>query len=120
MTGCKIDYPKTPKFIFTSGAQDQDEIFKLYAANKVDAGVSIIIPTSGLLTFNFFAIFSTIKFDSVKSSMVDIIGNIIFILSRSSEVKIDSIWLSNNSFFSSESLMPLTPRKGFSSSGRSK
>ena len=41
------DYPKTPKFIFTSGAQDQDEIFKLYAANKVDAGVPFYIGQHG-------------------------------------------------------------------------
>jgi putative transferase (TIGR04331 family) len=41
------DYPKTPKFIFTSGAYAYDEVFKFFVARKVDEGVPYYVGQHG-------------------------------------------------------------------------
>ena len=57
----------------------------------VEEGVSIIIPTSGIFLFKFLAISSIIFLLLTKSSMVEIIGNIILTRFASLDVRIDSI-----------------------------
>ena len=40
-------WPKSPKFIFTSNNYDMDEIFKIWAANKIKIGAKLIIGQHG-------------------------------------------------------------------------
>ena len=88
------------------------------SAINADAGVSTIIPIGGGSTFNSLAFFVTNALASTKSSTVDIIGNMTFILSNDSEVNIDFICESNKSKLANDNLIPLTPKNGFSSTGR--
>jgi len=43
----KQPWPATPKFIFTSNNFDSDEVFKVWAANKVKSGVRYIVGQHG-------------------------------------------------------------------------
>ena len=88
------------------------------SAIKADEGVSTIIPSGGTSTFKLFAILATNSFAFIKSSIVEIIGNMIFTLPNDLEFKIDFICVSNSSISSNNNLIPLTPRKGFSSEGK--
>ena len=43
----KSGYPKTPKFIFTSAAFNDDEVFKFFVAKKVEDGVPYYVGQHG-------------------------------------------------------------------------
>ncbi len=43
----KLSWPKNPKFIFTSNSFDNDEVFKIWTANKVEKGVRYVTGQHG-------------------------------------------------------------------------
>jgi putative transferase (TIGR04331 family) len=43
----KLLWPNNPKFIFTSNSYDMDEIFKFWAAKKIDEGATLILGQHG-------------------------------------------------------------------------
>lgn len=51
-------WPKNPKVIFTGGAYINDDFFKLWAADKIEKGVKLIIPQHGgnfgMTPFSFY------------------------------------------------------------------
>ena len=62
----------------------------------------------------------TIFLAFIKSSKIDTIGNIIFTLLFNFDVSIETICCLRSASSSSEYLIPLTPKKGFSSFGNFK
>ena len=54
----KIQWPKNPKLIFTSNSWEADEIFKVWAADKVENGAPLVIGQHGgnygVAAWNFF------------------------------------------------------------------
>lgn len=46
-TVSKMNFPQNPKFIFTSYAHTHDEVFKFFAAKKIDEGVSYFVGQHG-------------------------------------------------------------------------